>query len=61
MSTSLLRRDFLKSSLAAAAAVALPMQLALADEPKKPKLRIAVKYGMIKHDGSIEEIGRAHV
>jgi hexulose-6-phosphate isomerase len=31
------------------------MQHILADEAKKPKLRIAVKYGMIKHDGSIEE------
>lgn len=49
------RRDFLKSTLGASAAVALPMQFALADEAKKPKLRIAVKYGMIKHDGSIED------
>ena len=49
------RRDFLKSTLAASAVATLPMQLALADEPKKPKLRIAVKYGMIKHDGSIED------
>ena len=55
MTTSLPRRDFLKSTLAASAAVALPMQLALADEAKKPKLRIAIKYGMIKHDGSIED------
>ncbi len=49
------RRDFLKSTLAASAAAALPMQFALADEVKKPKLRIAVKYGMIKHEGSIED------
>lgn len=55
MLTSLPRRDFLKSTLAASAAAALPMQLALADEAKKPKLRMAVKYGMIKHDGSIED------
>ena len=55
MLTSLPRRDFLKSTLAASAAVALPMQLALAEEAKKPKLRIAVKYGMIQHDGSIED------
>ena len=55
MSASLPRRDFLKSTLAASAVVALPMQLALADESKKPKLKIAVKYGMIRHDGSIED------
>ena len=55
MLTSLPRRDFLKSTLAASAAVALAMPLAQADEAKKPKLRIAVKYGMIKHDGSIED------
>ena len=55
MSASLPRRDFLKSTLAASAVATLPMQLALADEPKKPKLRIAVKYGMIKHEGSIED------
>lgn len=55
MLTSLPRRDFLKSTLAVSAAVALPIQLVLADEAKKPKLRMAVKYGMIKHDGSIED------
>lgn len=55
MSTSFPRREFLKSTLAASTAAALPMHFALADEAKKPKLRIAVKYGMIKHDGSIEE------
>ncbi len=55
MRASLPRRDFLKSTLAASAAVALPVQFALADEAKKPKLRMAVKYGMIKHDGSIED------
>lgn len=55
MLTSLPRRDFLKSTLAASTAAVLPMQFALADEAKKPKLRIAVKYGMIKHDGSIED------
>lgn len=49
------RRDFLKSSLAASAVAVLPMQFALADETRKPKLRLAVKYGMIKHDGSIED------
>ncbi len=55
MPASFPRRDFLKSTLAASAATALPMQFALADEAKKPKLRIAVKYGMIKHEGSIED------
>lgn len=55
MPTSFARRDFLKSTLAVSAAAALPMPFALADEAKKPKLRIAVKYGMIKHDGSIED------
>ena len=55
MSAFVPRRDFLKSTLAVSAAAALPMQLALADELKKPKLRMAVKYGMIKHDGSIED------
>lgn len=49
------RRDFLKSTLAASTVAALPMQFARGDEAKKPKLRIAVKYGMIKHDGSIED------
>ncbi len=55
MTTSFPRRDFLKSTLAASAAVALPLQLTLADEVKKPKLKIAVKYGMIRHEGSIED------
>ena len=55
MTTSFPRRDFLKSTLAASAAAALPLQLTLADEAKKPKLKIAVKYGMIRHDGSIED------
>ena len=55
MPASFPRRDFLKSTLAVSAAAALPIQLAIADEAKKPKLRIAVKYGMIKHDGSIED------
>ena len=55
MTSSFPRRDFLKSTLAASAAAALPLQLTLADEAKKPKLKIAVKYGMIRHDGSIED------
>ena len=55
MTTSFPRRDFLKSTLAASAAAALPLQLTLADEAKKPKLKIAVKYGMIRHEGSIED------
>ncbi len=55
MPASLPRRDFLKSTLAVSAAATLPIQLALADEAKKPKLRMAVKYGMIKYEGSIED------
>ena len=55
MSASFLRRDFLKSTFAASAAAALPIHFAASDEAKKPKLRMAVKYGMIKHDGSIED------
>lgn len=55
MTSSLPRRDFLKSTLAASAMASLPMQFALADEAKKPKLKIAVKYGMIRHEGSIED------
>src|SRR5262245_19772607 len=55
MLASLARRDFLKSTLAASAAATLPIEFALADAAQKPKLRIAVKYGMIKHEGSIED------
>lgn len=55
MSATFLRRDFLKSTLAVTAATAMPLSFARADEVKKPKLRIAVKYGMIKHEGSIED------
>src|SRR5438552_13879764 len=49
--TRLTRRDFM------GAAVALAAGAAVADEPKKPKLRFAVKYGMIrpKPDVSIED------
>ena len=49
------RRDFLKSTLVASSVAALPMQFGLADEAKKPKLKIAVKYGMIRHEGLIED------
>jgi hexulose-6-phosphate isomerase len=55
MSATFPRRDFLKSTLAVTAATAMPLSFARADEVKKPKLRIAVKYGMIKHEGSIED------
>lgn len=41
------RRDFL-----AASSAALLAGSALADNPKKPKLRLAVKYGMIKGKGT---------
>jgi hexulose-6-phosphate isomerase len=53
MSTKIDRRHFLQSSLAGAALLAgssLP-----ADTPKKPKLKKAVKFGMIRIKGPIEE------
>ena len=55
MPTTFPRRNFLTSTLAMSTVAALPMPFALANDAKKPKLRIAVKYGMIKHDGSIED------
>jgi len=55
MHRSFPRRNFLKSTLAASAAVAWPMPRTVAAEGKMPKLRMAVKYGMIQHDGSIED------
>jgi len=47
------RRHFLQSSLAGAAVLASG-RLSAAEE-KKPKLKKAVKYGMIKIDGSLED------
>lgn len=46
------RRSFLQSSLAA---IALTGSRAFADEANKPKLKKAVKYGMIRIKGSIQE------
>ena len=55
--TTLDRRDFLQTSLAAAGSVALAAQTTnlFADEPAKPKLKKAVKFGMIRIQGSIED------
>jgi len=55
MQRSIDRRDFLKVGLATSALTVMPSSLLLADEAKKPKLRMAVKYGMIRHAGSIED------
>ena len=52
MLTILSRRDLLKATLAASV---LPALTAQADEAKKPRLRIAVKYGMIKVDAPVEK------
>jgi L-ribulose-5-phosphate 3-epimerase len=53
MTTTIDRRTFLHSTLATTAALAAAG--APAAEEKKPKLKKAVKYGMIKIKGSIEE------
>jgi L-ribulose-5-phosphate 3-epimerase len=47
------RRDFLSTSAASAAFLASPT--AFADEAKKPKLKKAVKYGMIRQGKTIQE------
>ena len=53
MITVLSRRDLLKATVATSV---LPTLTAQAQQtPKKPKLRIAVKYGMIKVGASVEE------
>jgi L-ribulose-5-phosphate 3-epimerase len=51
------RRDFLQISLAAAGAVAIAAQSKnlFADESARPKLRKAVKFGMIRIQSSIED------
>ena len=55
MNNELNRRTFLNASLAAGAVAGVATsRIALADTPK-PKLRKAVKYGMIKLDGSVED------
>lgn len=53
MSTKIDRRHFLHTSLAAAASLAATRRLAAED--KKPRLKKAVKYGMIRTKGSVEE------
>ena len=55
MNTAFSRRDLLKSATAVSVASVLTPFTTRADESKKPKLRIAVKFGMIKTSGSIEE------
>jgi L-ribulose-5-phosphate 3-epimerase len=55
MTDSVSRRDLLKATAAASAVSVLTPFAAQSAEPKKPKLRIAVKYGMIKTGSSIEE------
>ncbi len=47
------RREFIQSSAAAAALVASP--LAFAADAKKPKLKKAVKYGMIREGKTVKE------
>jgi hexulose-6-phosphate isomerase len=55
MTTEIDRRTFLNTSLAATAAASVATsQFAYADTPK-PKLRKAVKFGMIKLNGSVED------
>jgi hexulose-6-phosphate isomerase len=57
MTQQLDRRDFLKSAgvLAAGASGLLERPSSAADEKRYPRLRKAVKFGMIKIDGSIED------
>jgi hexulose-6-phosphate isomerase len=52
MTTQLGRRDFLQYSTAVTAAVLASRAGWAAPAPKKPKLKIAVKYGMVKVNGS---------
>jgi L-ribulose-5-phosphate 3-epimerase len=52
---SISRRDLLKATTAASAVSVLTPFAAQSAEPKKPKLRMAVKYGMIRTGSSIEE------
>jgi L-ribulose-5-phosphate 3-epimerase len=54
MSTILQRRDFLRCAGAAAACFAA-RGLSAADERPYPRLRTAVKFGMIRINGSVEE------
>jgi L-ribulose-5-phosphate 3-epimerase len=54
MSITFNRRDFVRYGLAGAALVAAHLQLC-AEEAKKPKLKIAVKYGMIGPGKTVKE------
>ncbi|VTS08914.1 sugar phosphate isomerase/epimerase family protein [Tuwongella immobilis] len=49
------RRQFLAAGAAIAGAAVVSPLAALADSPKKPIIRIAVKYGMIGGSGSVRE------
>ncbi len=53
MTTRIDRRKFLQSTAVTTAVLAA--NIAPADEEKKPKLKLAVKYDMIRIDGSIEQ------
>src|SRR5687768_16138188 len=55
MNATFSRRDLLKSGTVASAACLLTKLPAMADESRRPRLRIAVKYTMIKIDGTPEE------
>ena len=55
MSHAPTRRDVIWSTLAGAAAASVAPALFAADTAARPKLNKAVKFGMIKHDGSIED------
>lgn len=55
MSHTFDRREFLKTSAAGAAAAMAPGHLFAADERPYPRLRTAVKYGMINIKGSVLE------
>ena len=55
MITDLGRRAFLSSLAAMSAAAAIRPRAARAQEAKRPKLRLAFKYNMIKINGSVED------
>src|SRR5262245_18070264 len=55
MITDLGRREFLSSLAAMSAAAALGPRTARAQQAKRPKLRLAFKYTMIKINGSVED------
>ena len=55
MITDLGRREFISSLAAMSAAAAFRPRTARAQEAKRPKLRLAFKYNMIKINGSVED------